>query len=190
MSGSDLFFKLLHSHVVDSDDSSNSYDSTDSNDSSSSSDDQDGYNSSNGCLYNPRTFDFSKATFIGSEPIIHEKPKVKKTLKVSQPKKSLVFNQGFNTFPQIQSVNLPKPLVIQPDIPPQDPRTPGEDDEMYNKRVDLYNKIALTKFAKYANTYSIAMVNRIMKQVNYTPDVESAMKQVANEIGILDWETK
>jgi len=180
MSGSELFFKLFHSHVVDSDDSSYSSYSSYSSDSSDSSE-SDEYNPFNLGL-NQKPFDFSKAVIIGSDEITLVKPKIKKTLKTSQPKQPLIFKQ--------QNINFPKPTVVHSDIPPQDPRAPGEDDQMYNKRVELYNKIASTKFGKYANTYSIAMVNKIMKQVNYTPDVELAMKQVADEIGILDWETK
>lgn len=63
-------------------------------------------------------------------------------------------------------------------------REPGETDQVFSMRKDLFDKISQTQYQEYADSYSMAIVKKMNFGVKYDATVESAMEVIAQEIGV------
>jgi hypothetical protein len=98
------------------------------------------------------------------------------------PTFKLVDDEPLNT-----GATLPpsSPILIAapPELPPP-PRVPGESQEEYDMRVDLFKRILKTDYSDYAEPYSTALVNKIRKGLKYKPETEEAFEKIAAAINL------
>ena len=59
----------------------------------------------------------------------------------------------------------------------------GELESSFDMRRDLYNRIMGSRYSEYADPYSRAITNSVVKGVVYPPDVVQAIDMIVKEIG-------